>query len=71
MRVRCSFSEITLMNENDQDIDSVEAVCSLCQHTTQSFGTSARSRRRCLAMMAEECPNGDNFGDNFYVDEDC
>lgn len=37
------------------------------RHETQSFGTSEASVRRCLALMREECPNGEN---NFYIAED-
>jgi hypothetical protein len=65
-RVRCSVQEIELTNEDDHDVESVMATCSRCKHTTESFGTSEASVRRCLVLMREECPRKEN---NFYVDD--
>jgi hypothetical protein len=62
MKVRCTIEEIEL-----EGMPSVEATCSRCQHTTESYGTGDASRRRCLVMLHEECPKGES---NFYVDED-
>lgn len=45
----------------------VTASCSRCSHMTESFGTGDSSKKRCLAMLREECPNSE---ENFYVDED-
>lgn len=45
----------------------IEVTCTRCGHTTESFGESDRSIRRCLALMREECPDGES---NFYVDAD-
>lgn len=42
------------------------ATCSECDHETESFGTSDRSIKRCLVLMREECPLGE---ENFYVEE--
>ncbi len=50
-----------------QGRDAIEATCTDCGHVTTSFGDSDRSVRRCLAMMREECPEGE---DNFYVEDD-
>lgn len=44
----------------------VRAECLRCSHVTESAGTGEASRRRCLALMREECP-GDE--ENFYVDD--
>lgn len=44
-------------------VDGVCATCSRCGHDTESFGTSSASVRRCLALMREECPRGEN---HFY-----
>jgi hypothetical protein len=64
MRVDCEVSYVTLTNDNGIDVDGVEVVCSRCGHKTQSFGTGERSVKRCLALMREECPEGEC---NFYV----
>jgi len=66
MRVTCRISEIDLEGDFG-DIPSVCALCSRCGHETESYGTSGASRRRCLVLMREECPEGEN---NFYVDDD-
>jgi hypothetical protein len=64
MRVACSIEEL----EGDYgSVQGVVATCSECGHETESFGTSDRSRRRCLALMREECPDGSS---NYYVDEE-
>lgn len=67
MRVICSFEETTLSNEEGYDVDGVIATCSRCQHSTESYGTSRASRKRCLVMLREECANNEA---NFYIDED-
>jgi hypothetical protein len=65
VKVYCDIEEITLENENGRDIPSLQAVCSRCDQRTESFGTGERSRRRCLVLLREECPEGES---NFYVD---
>lgn len=45
----------------------VIAACTECKHETQSKGETDRSRRRCLALMREQCPEGKEY---FYVDAD-
>lgn len=66
MRVKVSIEETELEGDYGP-VPGVAATCSECGHETESFGTSDRSRRRCLVLMREECPDGAN---NFYVDED-
>ncbi len=68
MRVLCSIDETEIENEEGRRVDGVEATCGRCQHTTQSFGTGAASRKRCLVLLREGCPEGE---ENFYTDEDC
>jgi hypothetical protein len=63
VRVTCSIEEIDLEGDYST-IDSVCATCTRCEHVTESFGTSSSSVRRCLVLMREECPRGEN---NFYV----
>lgn len=57
--------EETVLEGEYGDVDSVTAECGKCGHTTESFGTGEGSRRRCLALMRDECPSGER---NFYVD---
>lgn len=66
-RVEIEIEEVQLTNENGREQAGVRAVCSRCDHETVSFGTSDRSRRRCLVLMREECPQGE---ENYYVDPD-
>ena len=66
MRVECSVWEDEL--EGDYSlVEGFRAECSRCSHETESFGTSERSVRRCLVLMREECPLGE---ENFYVDDE-
>jgi hypothetical protein len=64
MRVLCNVDETTLEGDYG-DVDGVCATCTKCGHETESFGTSDASIKRCLVLMREECPRGDN---NFYTD---
>lgn len=66
MRVSVEIEQVILVNEDDRDVDGIVARCSRCDHETESFGTSERSVKRCLALLRDECPNDEN---NFYVDE--
>lgn len=65
-KIECSIEEIALENDYGIEVPSVQATCSRCGHTTESYGTSDDSILRCLALMREECPKGKN---NFYVEE--
>ena len=66
MKVRCKIEEVELENDEGHPVEGVRVTCSRCDHETESFGTSDRSIKRCLALMREECPNHE---ENFYVDE--
>ena len=65
-KVPCVIHHIVLENDNGTEIPSVMATCSRCQHTTESYGTSDASIKRCLALMREECP----LNESNYYDED-
>lgn len=67
MRVEVEIDLVTLENDSGREIESVCATCLRCDHTTESFGTSERSRRRCLVLLKEECPLNE---DNYYIDPD-
>jgi hypothetical protein len=45
----------------------VIVTCSQCGHQTESYGTGDSSIKRCLALMREECPEGE---ENYYVAEE-
>jgi hypothetical protein len=64
-KVHCEIEEIYIPNDYGQEIESVEATCGRCGHTTQCYGRYDRSRKRCLILMQEECPSGE---DNYYVE---
>lgn len=63
-RIKCQITETTLEGEYGNDVESVTATCSKCGHTTESYGTEESSIKRCLALMNDECPKGEN---NYYV----
>ncbi len=66
MKVTVQIEETEIEGDYGE-IPSVEATCSRCDHTTESYGTSSASVRRCLVLMREECPYREL---NFYVAED-
>ena len=65
MRVRCDIDYVDLENEDGYEVEGVCATCPRCGHTTESFGTSDASVRRCLVLLRDECPNGER---NYYLD---
>ena len=68
MKVVCDVEETDLEGDDGRIIPGVVVRCTECDHEVQSYGTSQRSIRWCLAILAEECPIK---GDNFYcTDED-
>jgi hypothetical protein len=64
MSVPCAVEEILLPGDFTM-VDSVRVTCSRCGCEAESFGTGKPSITRCLAMLHEKCPSGE---DNFYVD---
>ena len=67
MKVACTIDFVDLENDDGRPVESVRATCGRCGHETESFGVEAVSVRRCLALMREECQEGEA---NFYVAED-
>jgi hypothetical protein len=63
--VDVTFEEVTLLNDEGQSVLSVLATCTRCQHTTEAWGVKEPSRKRCLAVMGKECPQGEK---NFYIE---
>lgn len=66
-KVTCKIEEESRENSKGREVRGVCATCSNCNHQTFSFGTGENSRKRCLALLREECPHAE---ENFYVDED-
>jgi hypothetical protein len=66
-RISVDIIETTLTNDNGIEVASVCATCSQCGQDTESFGTSEASVRRCLVLLREKCPSGEN---NFYMAEE-
>jgi hypothetical protein len=66
MRVECEVQE-TPMDGDYGEVEGVTATCSRCGHETESYGTSDLSIKRCLVLLREECPNGEQ---NFYIEEE-
>lgn len=65
-RVECEIVEGDVEDEQGGPPRlGVSATCSRCEHVTQSYGVGEGSRKRCLVLMREECPEGET---NFYVD---
>lgn len=63
-RITCSveYSD-DIEDKNGKILSGVIVTCTKCGHSTQSFGQSERSINRCLALLCEECPEGEN---NWY-----
>lgn len=66
-KVECEIDAVEIENDHGRMQDGVQATCTRCGHTTESFGESDASVRRCLALLREECPRGE---ENFYVADD-
>lgn len=62
--VACDVDFTSRENDNGFPQDCVVVTCSECDHSEQSWGHGERSVRRCLALMAENCPHD---AKNFYV----
>jgi hypothetical protein len=64
VKVECNVEEVELENDSGLEVEGVQVTCSRCDHQTESFGTTDRSVKRCLVLMREECPNGE---ENYYT----
>jgi hypothetical protein len=65
-KIACAIDEVELENEEGREVPGIIATCSKCGHSTESFGTSDKSVKRCLLLMRQECPNRKH---NFYVED--
>jgi hypothetical protein len=66
VKVGCSVEYTAREDEYGKERDCVVVTCSKCQHETISWGHGEGSVKRCLALMREECEQGE---ENFYVEE--
>ncbi len=66
-RIKCTIVFTSAENDEGREVDAVAVTCSKCGHETISWGQDEPSVKRCLALLNEECPKGEN---NFYVVDD-
>ena len=60
-RIECVIEhDVEIENDDGYMVKGVRATCDCCGAITESFGTSAASVRRCLALMREECEGGED-----------
>lgn len=65
-RIFCEVEEFEKHGDGRKPIMCVMVTCTKCGHQTESYGTHERSVRRCMALMAQECPN---YESNYYHTE--
>jgi len=58
-KIQCQIDQIELDGDYGS-VMSVQATCSKCGHSTKSYGTGQSSINRCLALLNEGCPSGEN-----------
>ena len=49
------------------EVAGTHAECMKCGHVTKSFGVKEGSAKRCLVLLKQECPKGEN---NYYVEKE-
>lgn len=71
-RIELEFEEIELTNEYGRPQPGVRATCPECDETAEAFGTTSRSRMRCLMKLKEDCNQVDRRTGkgHYYVDPD-
>ncbi len=66
-RITVDVEDVDLPGDHGGLVKGVKVTCGECDHETESFGSSQRSVKRCLALLREECPRNE---ENYYVDAD-
>jgi hypothetical protein len=66
MKVRCEVEEDDI-EEGGKKLPGVRVTCGRCSATAESFGEGERSVKRCLALLRENCQEGEA---NYYITED-
>lgn len=69
MKIEVDVDDVELENDNGIMVPAVQVTCSKCDHTTESFGRSDRSVKRCIMIMKEECPEGQGESNYYSVRE--
>jgi hypothetical protein len=64
-KVECNVGEVELENDRGIRVKGVRVECGRCDHKTESFGTGEKSIKRCLVLLRENCPQGE---ENYYVE---
>ena len=62
--VTCLVDYTYAQNESGNDQECVIVECGECEHVEQSWGHGDKSVRRCLVLMGQHCPEGE---ENFYI----
>lgn len=66
MTVHCDVRHDEVEHEDSgRMVAGTRATCERCGHETIAYGSSDGSRKRCLMLMREQCPNGES---NYYVE---
>ncbi len=63
-QVECEVGVYQVDNGKGYMVDATYATCPRCGKVAESFGTTQRSVRRCLAVLSKDCPNNEK---NYYV----
>jgi len=61
------IAEVVKVKGAHGPVDGTQVTCLRCGNTVTSFGTSARSAERCLAILHNSCPKRE---DNFYYESE-
>jgi hypothetical protein len=64
MKIYANIHEVTLTNDSGFEVEGVKATCSLCNYSTESYGSSYASRKRCLVLLRLQCPRRET---HFYI----
>lgn len=64
-KIKCEVEYSSQENDYGTYSECIVATCPKCGHETTSWGSSESSVKRCLVLLNEECPEGEN---NFYVE---
>ena len=68
-RIAVEIEEVDdIEDEDGREREGVRATWTECDHVTESLGTGPGSRKRCLALMREECPRSTRHSSNWYFD---
>lgn len=64
-RIGCNVDFTTKPGNYGRPTDVCRVTCSRCGNSTESFGSSEKSVRRCMLMLSKSCPRGEK---NYYTE---